>query len=30
MLSNGGHTAGRIEKILGRNLLRVFSDVWRA
>lgn len=30
MLSSRGHTAGRIEKILGRNLLRVFSDAWRA
>ena len=28
MLSRRGHTATRIEKILGRNLLRVFSDVW--
>ena len=30
MLSSRGHTADRIEKILGRNLLRVFSDAWRA
>ncbi len=28
MLSSRGHTGSRIEKILGRNLLRVFSDVW--
>jgi membrane dipeptidase len=28
MLSSRGHTATRIEKLLGRNLLRVFSDVW--
>ncbi len=28
MLSSRGHTGARIEKILGRNLLRVFSDVW--
>ena len=28
MLSKRGHPGARIEKILGRNLLRVFSDVW--
>lgn len=28
MLSKRGHSGIRIEKILGRNLLRVFSDVW--
>jgi membrane dipeptidase len=28
MLSKRGHFGSRIEKILGRNLLRVFSDVW--
>ncbi len=28
MLSSRGHTTTRIEKLLGRNLLRVFSDVW--
>jgi len=30
MLADRGHSATRIEKILGRNLLRVFSDVWRS
>ncbi|HEY0681477.1 MAG TPA: membrane dipeptidase [Steroidobacter sp.] len=29
MLADRGHSATRIEKILGRNLLRVFSEVWR-
>jgi len=29
MLSKRGHSGSRIEKILGRNLLRVFSDVWK-
>ena len=29
MLADRGHSAARIEKILGRNLLRVFSEVWR-
>ncbi|HKE44886.1 MAG TPA: membrane dipeptidase [Steroidobacteraceae bacterium] len=29
MLSSRGHSGARIEKILGRNLLRVFSDVWK-
>jgi membrane dipeptidase len=28
MLADRGHSATRIEKILGRNLLRVFSEVW--
>jgi membrane dipeptidase len=28
MLASRGHAAGRIEKILGGNLLRVFSDAW--
>jgi membrane dipeptidase len=28
MLSKRGHSGARIEKILGRNLLRVFSEVW--
>jgi membrane dipeptidase len=28
MLSGRGHSAARIEKVLGRNLLRVFSDAW--
>lgn len=28
-LADKGHSATRIEKILGRNLLRVFSEVWR-
>lgn len=30
MLSERGHSAARIEKILGRNLLRVFEEVWKA
>jgi membrane dipeptidase len=30
MLSDRGHSDGRIEKILGANLLRVLSDVWRS
>jgi membrane dipeptidase len=30
MLADRGHSATRIEKILGRNLMRVFGDVWRA
>jgi membrane dipeptidase len=29
MLSSRDHSAARIEKILGRNLVRVFSDAWR-
>lgn len=29
MLSKRGHSGSSIEKILGRNLLRVFSDVWK-
>jgi membrane dipeptidase len=29
MLSARGHTDGRIEKILGRNLVRVFTDTWK-
>jgi microsomal dipeptidase-like Zn-dependent dipeptidase len=29
MLSARGHTDGRIEKILGANLLRVFTDTWK-
>lgn len=29
MLADKGHSATRIEKILGRNLMRVFSEVWR-
>lgn len=28
MLSDRGHSASRIEKIIGRNLLRVFSETW--
>jgi membrane dipeptidase len=28
MLAKRGHTSTRIEKILGRNLLRVFSETW--
>jgi membrane dipeptidase len=30
MLSRRGHSSARIEKILGQNLLRVFSEVWQA
>lgn len=30
MLADRGHAATRIEKILGRNLVRVFGDVWRS
>ncbi len=30
MLSSRGHSDARIEKILGSNLVRVFSDTWRA
>lgn len=30
MLAGRGHSATRIEKILGRNLLRVFTDTWKA
>jgi membrane dipeptidase len=30
MLSGRGHSGARIEKILGANLLRVLSDVWRS
>ncbi|HSE40840.1 MAG TPA: membrane dipeptidase, partial [Acidobacteriota bacterium] len=29
LLSKRGHSGNRIEKILGRNLLRVFSEVWK-
>src|SRR5262245_2659688 len=29
LLSKRGHSGSQIEKILGRNLLRVFSDVWK-
>jgi membrane dipeptidase len=29
MLSARKHSDARIEKILGRNLLRVFSDTWK-
>ena len=29
LLSDRGYTSARIEKILGRNLLRVLSEVWR-
>jgi membrane dipeptidase len=29
LLSARGHTDGRIEKILGANLLRVFTDTWK-
>ncbi len=28
MLSSRGHSDARIEKILGANLLRLFSDTW--
>lgn len=30
MLADKGHSASRIEKILGRNLLRVFAETWNA
>jgi len=30
MLSSRGHSDARIEKLLGKNLMRVFSDVWRS
>ena len=30
MLLERGHSAARVEKILGANLLRLFRDVWRA
>ena len=30
MLADKGHSATRIEKILGRNLMRVFSETWTA
>jgi microsomal dipeptidase-like Zn-dependent dipeptidase len=30
MLSARGHADARIEKILGQNLLRVFSAAWSA
>jgi len=30
MLSGRGHSDARIEKILGANLVRVFSDTWKA
>jgi len=29
-LADKGHGATRIEKILGRNLLRVFTEAWNA
>ena len=29
MLAGRGHSATRIEKVLGRNLLRVFTDTWK-
>ena len=29
-LSRRGWTSGRIEKILGQNFLRLFSEVWAA
>lgn len=29
MLFKRGHSGSQIEKILGRNLLRIFSDVWK-
>ena len=29
MLADRGHSDARIEKILGRNLLRVFADTWK-
>ena len=30
MLADRGHQPSRIEKILGKNLLRVFSETWKA
>jgi len=30
MLTKKGHSAGRIEKVMGRNLMRVFKDAWGA
>lgn len=30
LLSQRGHSASRIEKILGRNLMRVFADTWKS
>lgn len=30
LLADKGHSATRIDKILGRNLLRVFTDTWKA
>ena len=30
MLSSRGHGDARIEKILGKNLVRVFSETWKA
>lgn len=30
LLADKGHSATRIEKILGRNLLRVFKETWKA
>jgi membrane dipeptidase len=30
MLSSRGHSDARIEKLLGKNLVRVFGDTWRA
>jgi membrane dipeptidase len=29
MLADKGHSATRVEKILGRNLMRVYAEVWR-
>jgi membrane dipeptidase len=30
MLTERGHSAKRIEKILGVNLMRVFGETWKA
>jgi len=30
MLLARGHSAARVEKILGQNLVRVFSETWKA
>lgn len=30
MLADRGHNSSRIEKILGRNLMRVFAETWKA
>jgi microsomal dipeptidase-like Zn-dependent dipeptidase len=29
MLSKRGHSDARLEKVLGANLLRLFSEVWK-